>query len=345
MGNKNRKLVSVQKIAEIKPIRNADKIEVAVVLGWNVVVKKDMFQVGDKVAYFEIDSFLPIKPEYEFLRNSSYKKDALGTEGFRLRTAELRGVISQGLILPLDEQYKSLDIGTDLTKEFGVILYEPPVDLSGGEKIALKFHSRISKTDELRAQSAPELLEALIGKPYYISEKIDGQSLTLVKEGNNIRVFFRDSEVLESEESFVWNRLNELGIINMLKNSPEDIFIQGEWYGERIQKNRLKVKGIHYKFFNLGEPKTGKVYSYTEWNDILNRIDPNGVLKHVKIIEEGDSFDYTLEELQDLSKGNYEGAGQREGIVIRPQNEESVKGLGRLSFKVINNKYLLKHGE
>lgn len=96
-----RKLASIRKISNIEPIEGADKIELATVDGWKVVVAKDVgHKVGDLVVYCEVDSFLPIKEEFEFLRKSSYKKMG-DKEGFRLKTAKLRGVISSGLILPL----------------------------------------------------------------------------------------------------------------------------------------------------------------------------------------------------------------------------------------------------
>lgn len=97
-----RKLASIKIIDNIKPIEGADMIELASVGGWNVVVAKDVgHKVGDRVVYCEIDSFLPIREEFEFLRKSSYKKMVDGTEGFRLRTRKLRNQVSQGLILPL----------------------------------------------------------------------------------------------------------------------------------------------------------------------------------------------------------------------------------------------------
>jgi RNA ligase (TIGR02306 family) len=96
-----RKLATVRKITDIRPIEGADMIELATVGGWNVVVGKDVgHKIGDKVIYCEIDSFLPIREEFEFLRKSSYKKMD-DQEGFRLRTMKLRGQVSQGLILPL----------------------------------------------------------------------------------------------------------------------------------------------------------------------------------------------------------------------------------------------------
>ena len=87
-----RKLASIQEIASISPIPGADSIELAQVLGWRVVVKKGEFAVGDRVVYCEVDSLLPEKPEFEFLRKCCYNKVL---NGFRIRTAKLRGVISQ----------------------------------------------------------------------------------------------------------------------------------------------------------------------------------------------------------------------------------------------------------
>lgn len=56
----SRKLVSVQTISRIEPIPGADRIVLAHVLGWKVIISKDMhLSVGDKVAYFETDSLLP----------------------------------------------------------------------------------------------------------------------------------------------------------------------------------------------------------------------------------------------------------------------------------------------
>jgi len=96
-----RKLASIRTISNIRPIVGADMIEVATVDNWNVVVKKDEFKIGDNVVYFEVDSFLPIREEFEFLRKTSYKKLADGSEGFRLKIIKLLGVYSCGLIMPL----------------------------------------------------------------------------------------------------------------------------------------------------------------------------------------------------------------------------------------------------
>ena len=97
-----RKLASIRIISDIQPIEGADMIELSIVDGWKVVVAKNVgHKVGDMVIYCEIDSFLPIKDEFEFLRKTSYKKMSDGMEGFSLKTIKMRGQVSQGLILPM----------------------------------------------------------------------------------------------------------------------------------------------------------------------------------------------------------------------------------------------------
>ena len=76
-----RKLSSVQKIKNIEPIKDADKLELATILGWKVVVPKGEFKANDLCIYVEIDSVLPKevfdKPDYAFLKS----------RGFQIKTA------------------------------------------------------------------------------------------------------------------------------------------------------------------------------------------------------------------------------------------------------------------
>ena len=86
-----RTLASIKEIAALHPIEGKNRIELAIIDGWSVIVKKNEFQVGDKCVYCEIDSVLPEKPEFEFLRNKN----------FRIKTMKMGGVISQGICFPL----------------------------------------------------------------------------------------------------------------------------------------------------------------------------------------------------------------------------------------------------
>ena len=112
-----RHLATIRKIKELRPIPNADRIEVAIIDGWECIVNKaDGFKVGDLIVYIEIDSVLPDKPEFEFMRK--YK--------FRVKTIKLRGQVSQGLVLPLSilgtNPYGE---GADVTETLGIKKYDP----------------------------------------------------------------------------------------------------------------------------------------------------------------------------------------------------------------------------
>lgn len=86
-----RTLASIKTISDILPIESKDRIVLAMVDGWSVIVKKDEFHIGDSCVYVEIDSVLPEKPEFEFLRSKN----------FRIKTMKMAGVISQGICFPL----------------------------------------------------------------------------------------------------------------------------------------------------------------------------------------------------------------------------------------------------
>jgi len=98
-----RSLATIQQITNIRKIEGADKIEVAEVLGWEIVVRKDEFKIGELVVYIEVDSIVPALPEFEFLKERKY----------RVRVIKLRGQVSYGLVLPLT-----------ILKTFGVPIYD-----------------------------------------------------------------------------------------------------------------------------------------------------------------------------------------------------------------------------
>jgi hypothetical protein len=174
----DRKLVTFRTVSDIRPIKDADMIELAIVDGWQLVVKKNEFNIGDRAVYCEVDSFIPCKPEFEFLRKSSYKK--MGEEeGFRLKTLRLRGEISQGLLLPLSSvDLKGDENEEDLASLLGIKLYEPPLPAQLAGLVAGLFPSFIQKTDQERVQN-------LTGKLWGTGRTVtytDGEGNDIVKE-------------------------------------------------------------------------------------------------------------------------------------------------------------------
>ena len=156
-----RKLASIQRIWKIEPIDGADRIELAHVLGWQCVVNKGQFQEMDLAVYFEVDSFLPITTEFEFLRASSYRKTDIMGEGFRLRTMKFRGQISQGLLLPVSTFPvipADTELGVDVTELLGIKKWEIEERITTGGTMIGTLPYDIPHTDETRVQAEPGLI-------------------------------------------------------------------------------------------------------------------------------------------------------------------------------------------
>jgi RNA ligase (TIGR02306 family) len=348
-----RKLASVQIIKDIRPIEGAELIEVAQVLGWTVVVKKGDFHVGGKVIYCEIDSILPDRPEFEFLK----------PRGMRIKTIRLKGQVSQGICFPLgilSEPFLTDDLalenpfdlleGADVTDILGVIKYEPlmPACLSGIAKG--KFPSFIPKTDETRVQVLQKVLDKYKGTICYVTEKLDGSSATYYVKDGEFGVCSRNLELIEDAENTFWKVARELDIENKLRSIGRNIAIQGELIGEGIQGNKLKIKGHTVMFFNLFDIDKFEYLNIFQLNELLTKLD----LPLVPIV----ALDYLLEnDIEKIIKMATIKSSickdvWAEGIVIRPYSEKIDLLLsnenfnnGRLTFKAINPEFLLKYGE
>jgi RNA ligase (TIGR02306 family) len=334
-----RKLSSVRKISDIQPINGADMIELAIVDGWKVVVAKNVgHKVGDMVVYCEIDSFLPIKEEFEFLRKSSYKKMSDGTEGFRLRSIKLKGQISQGLILPLkDLQLPNkdlLEVGMDVTKELGIIKYEPPIPAELSGKVKGLFPSFLRKTDEERIQNLSNEYENLKQHKFYVTEKLDGSSATFYFKDGVFGVCSRNLELLETEGNTFWKVARQLDLENKMRDFGLNISIQGELIGSNVNGNIYKLNHHYVRVFNVFDIDNQEYYDLDMFKVICDRF---GV-ETVPVLEEKfklpDSIDVLL--LQAEGKSVINVNTDREGLVIRSLDR-------KISFKVISNKFLLKN--
>ena len=333
-----RKLVTIQKVKNILPIENSDFIELVEIMGWKCVVKKGEFKIGDFGIYFEVDSFLPIMEKFEFLRKSSYAKNDIMGEGFRIKTAKLRGKISQGLFLPLKDfpEYKNLAEGTEITELLNVKKWQmPEVEGAAGIEIGDKPYG-IPTTDEVRIQSSQELIDDLTGKPYYIATKMDGTSCTIYFNNGQVGVCGRNKEYKETTTSGYWKLAHLYKIPEKLTGLGKNIALQGEYCGEKIQKNRLKLQKPKFFIFNVYDIDTATYYNYRDFRDIIAHLG----LETVPVEEEGESFNYSLDELLEKANGKYPSGLDKEGIVIRSQ--ENAEDGKFLSFKVINNDFLLK---
>ena len=329
-----RKLATVRKVTAISAIDGADMIELAVVDGWKCVVKKNEFSVGDQAVYCEIDSFLPIKPEFEFLRKSSYKK--MGEEeGFRLRTVKLRGQISQGLLIPVTVLSRDAELGEDVTEELEIKKYEPPTPACLDGKVVGAFPASVQKTDEERIQNLASDYDSYQGKLFYVTEKIDGTSFTAIFDNGELGICGRNWQYAEDEKNSHWQIAKELDLARKMDQLGRRIAIQGELVGPGIQSNRYKLKQQELYVFNVFDLDQ---FAYVEKQEAKEICEQLG-LQQVPFLEER-TVPETIDEMLELAEGKsvLNRDTEREGLVW-------VHGSGRerISFKTISNKFLARY--
>ena len=334
--NTDRKLASVVKIVEIQPIPGADAIVVATVKGWKVVVKVNEYKVGDLAVYYEIDSFLPIRPQFEFLRKSSYKRMG-SSEGFRLKTIRLRGQISQGLLTPIPEGISNPKEGDDLTEALDIVKYEPPIPAQLAGKIKGTFPSFIPKTDEIRIQNfESEVGFSPVGERAYVTEKLDGTSFTCYFNNGVFGVCGRNWELSETSDNSLWRMANVLQLKEKMTKHGKNIALQGELIGAGINGNLYGLSDHKLYFFTGYDIDKGRRMFFDELEWVLFGLQ----LQMVPLLEkygfvipnESNIVDYMLKYAEGKSVLNMEV--DREGVVVRGLERE-------FSFKAISNTYLL----
>jgi RNA ligase (TIGR02306 family) len=334
-----RALVTIQRVKAIAAIPDSDFLEAAHILGWTCVVKKGEFREGDLGVYFEVDSFLPIDPRYEFLRASSYRENEDGGQGrrpgFRIRTAKMRGQLSQGLFLPLPlfPELAGFREGDDVTEKLGVRKWYVPETASAGGTIIGDRPNGIPGSDEIRIQSAPELLDELRGQPYYITTKMDGTSGIVYYLDGKTGCCSRNKEIKDEADSLYWAPVYRYGLKEKLAKYGKNIVLTGEICGPGIQKNKLRLSAPEWYVFDVRDWDSGSYVPYDRMLEICGSLE----IPVVPLEERGDNFTYTLEALLEKARGKYPGGRDKEGIVVR--HALSPKAV---SFKVLNNDALLK---
>ena len=350
-------LASIQRIHEITPIDGSDAIETAHVLGWQVVIKKGEYSIGDLCTYIQIDTVVPDSPEFSFL----------AARNFRVRTIKLRKQISQGLIIPLP--VGSWKEGDDVTEIIGIKKYEKPGNNPGDQKPRIpkiwykkywwlfkhrvvfrlfpglepKFKSPfpshlVFKTDETRIQNIPRVLHSHKGKVFSVSYKLDGSSITIIHEkkwyGSKFRICSRNFELHGNGNE--WTKtFNDTGfkkqILKLVEHfKTDEIIVQGEMIG-RPNGNHHDLENNEIRLFNIFV--RGKKIDPATFYSVCRKMDiprcPN-----FGLIE----LDHSMEEILKISqtKDPLNPKVACEGMVWRSID-------GDLSFKAINNDYLLKH--
>lgn len=369
-----RKLASIRRIGDIQPIPTADQIVCATVDGWKAVIKKDEFHVNEVIVYAEIDSWIPheVAP---FLSKGKKPRVYNDIKGERLRTVNLRGQISQGLILPLslikdklielqllltDESNLDTLLGYDVTELLGIQKYEPILyeryvpktkDGKAIPPLGKPFPSFFPKTDQERIQNLAGNLNYYKTSAFTweVTEKLDGCSVTFyyLAESDVFGVCSRNLDLYPLSEDtptnsparLYWGMAEQLNILNLFRSANRSIAIQGEIIGEKIQGNLYKLKNQkQFYVFDIYDIPTGKYFSPIERREFCEMF---GLL-HVPVLETHivipmeKTIDEMLKEAEGFSVISNKPNTEREGLVFKCNDRNS-------SFKCISNKFLLSH--
>lgn len=334
------KLASIEIIKNIRNHPNADSLEIADVLGWQVIVKKGLHKEGDKIVFISIDSVVPRYNWTDFLADKN-KPD----KPIRIKNIKLRGEYSSGLVVPLNEftpQIKETSVvGKDLTSMLGIQKYikEISVNLSGENDGDFPSHL-ISKTDEENGLGNPDLVNEVLSsdEDIVLTLKIDGSSITIVVEdGNIVKVCSRNLSKKETPESTFWNCAKKLKI-------PEGWsgIIQGEIAGVGIQKNPMNLDDIRIFVFQIFHNE--RYMNYDEMLDFCEEHLDCDVVPLLSKLNKKKTIDLWTNPISKLQyftdRQQYDNGIDAEGIVVRPFNYKRSSFSRRpLGFKLINRNY------
>lgn len=333
------KLASIEVIKNIRKHPNADSLDIAEVLGWQVVVKTGIHKEGDKVVFITIDTIVPRCQWSEFLVDQK-KPD----KPIRIKNIKLRGCFSSGLILPLMEfpiQFTACDEGHDVTEILGITKYikEIPANLSGETLGDFPTHLA-SKTDEDNGLNDPNLVDKVLNHDPYITvtQKLDGSSITIIVEDGEItQVCTRNLSKKETENNTFWKAARKLTIPKNWTGT-----IQGELCGNGIQRNQLKLEDVKVFVFQISLDK--KYMTYEEMKDFCEsslHCDVVPLVCKLSVDSTVKLWVNPLQKLQELAdKQKYPSGLEGEGIVVRPSSYPRGYSSRRpLGFKLINRNY------
>lgn len=349
--------VERKKINWVGKHTNADKLELATVEGEGnqFVVQKDIFKVGDEVVYFPVDSIIP-----EDLRTFLCITFLSGAEHNRVKTIKLRGEYSQGLCIPaaeIDKFLQTKNINTSPINDYAPILgitkYEPAAIIEKGGNL-IKLPEFLSCYDIESADNYTEVIEYLMDKKVWISEKVEGTnygvSFTMQDNKFFVNQHHHIIEEIEGSVHTFWKVAREKGLLDLVKAVSDkykgkSTTIRGELIGSKIQGDYYELGRHDVKLYEIeinGNPVDAEIFlqvmkEFGRETDVVPTIASDITLRewlNGKSIKEGSN-----------GKSLINTKKLREGIVIKPMTEEKIhigKFRGRLIIKQRSPEYLAK---
>lgn len=311
---------------EIHP--NADTLSIIKLLGgYTVVIRTADWQEGQLAAYIEPDYEVPTgRKEFAFLARE-------GRTHHRVAVKKLRGIYSQGLLIPAPEGATE---GDNVIEHLGIRRYEPqiPEEKTAGQSAKPPAGWRPVYDVENWRRYSHLFVD---GEEIYISEKADGSSWRGVWLDGELHVGSRTEWKRQAEHIVFWKATRDNPwIVEWLMANP-GMTLYGEVFGNM---GRIKYVQPGHK---LGEKVYFRAFDILEGNRWLDYADFERLIPaegRVPLIYKGP---YSAATLEGLVEGDSALGGKiREGIVIRPVIERTSPEIGRVQLKVVSNRYLEK---
>jgi RNA ligase (TIGR02306 family) len=237
--------------------------------------------------------------------------------------------------------------GSDVTELLGIRKWEP-IPFGMGGKVKSGFPGFLPKTDETRVQVLEPVLERHRGKTFYVTEKLDGTSFTAFVRKGQFGVCGRNQWMDETDDSNVFVRVaRALQLEEKLRQvgtqRGHNLAIQAELIGPSIQSNKYGLKAATLRIFNVLDVDAYRLLDHADMLAVVRDLGLESVPQLGTLV-----LNHSVDELVAFAEGKsvLNPQIQREGIVLRPLVEEHDADIGsRLSFKVINPKFLLKYDE
>lgn len=300
----------------LEPHPNADSLSLVRVWGYTVCVRTVDWEDGDMGAYIVPDSVVPDTPLFAFLGDSR-----------RIRVRRLRGVMSQGLLVPAPEGAQE---GDDVAEALGVTRYEPPLSTSmgGGEDgVPPRGHWPVYDVESWHRYK--HLLAE--GEPVFIQEKIHGANGRWLFDGEKMHCGSRTTWKREGSTIW-WHALNQNPWLEALCRDNPGVCCYGEVFGQ-VQDLRYGA-GRNDLFARL--------FDYFDGREWLQLLDWPGTTKPIiaPILYRGP---YSEEVVREQADGQTMVPGAdhlREGCVIRPLLNRTDPEIGRVILKLVSDAYL-----
>jgi len=356
--------VPLTTIVDIQPHSNADRLSVATVYGFQVIIGKDQYNVGDLVVYVPIDSILPQSLEDKLFPSDSKIK----LTKHRVRQIRIRGLASQGMIISpsevdllLEHPVRCLDLETDLSKVLGIVKYEPP--FVGASQPSSKLSKLRSPSPHFHRYGGldnfkwfPDLFKE--GEQVVIQEKLHGTNarignlpyvpVTLWEKLKHLLGLTPKYEIRYGSNNVDLTNKGYEGYYgkdiygecfkrnNIATKVEQDCILYGEIIGPGIQKGYdYGLKETQFVVFDICMICTSGAVSWLPPLAVQAYCDTNGLLS-VPVLYEGT---YSIDIVNKEAKGPSVFCPTepvREGCVIKSIKEDGT----RKFLKMINEDYL-----